>query len=267
VTSSRLRGTVAQEPYSIAVEWHHRVCAEPLFTGRCLATPLRHPTKGWHVTITARVGPQDWDVEAPTFSRQSVHRQRWGCQPHTPAALHSQKIPGTYFSASGRIREYVKNKKIKTKFKSYPLEVVLWYKSQVCIMTESNKRAKSAEISFDFHSELRSHIKHDTRIVTRNYRLTPLQHEFHIAAPCWKGRRNPYIKQSLMIKECWKSINIMDSLMNASIGSNHATGHLWSCWWCKLYILFATRRETMNTYQYTFRCQGDSILELLRPWR
>jgi hypothetical protein len=50
MTSSRLRGTVAQEPYSSAVAWH-RVCAETLFTGRCLATPLRHPTKGWHVTI------------------------------------------------------------------------------------------------------------------------------------------------------------------------------------------------------------------------
>jgi hypothetical protein len=29
-----------------------------------------------------------WDVEAPTFSRQSVHRWRWGCQPYAPAALY-----------------------------------------------------------------------------------------------------------------------------------------------------------------------------------
>jgi hypothetical protein len=30
-----------------------------------------------------------WDVEAPTFSRQSAHRWRWGCQPYVPAALYS----------------------------------------------------------------------------------------------------------------------------------------------------------------------------------
>jgi hypothetical protein len=29
-----------------------------------------------------------WDVEAPTFSRQSVHRLRWSCQPYAPAALY-----------------------------------------------------------------------------------------------------------------------------------------------------------------------------------
>jgi hypothetical protein len=31
-----------------------------------------------------------WDVEAPTFSRQSAHRWRWGCQPYAPAALYPQ---------------------------------------------------------------------------------------------------------------------------------------------------------------------------------
>jgi hypothetical protein len=29
-----------------------------------------------------------WDVEAPTFSRQSAHRWQWGCQPYAPAALY-----------------------------------------------------------------------------------------------------------------------------------------------------------------------------------
>jgi hypothetical protein len=29
-----------------------------------------------------------WDVEAPTFSRQSPHRWRWGRQLHAPAALY-----------------------------------------------------------------------------------------------------------------------------------------------------------------------------------
>jgi hypothetical protein len=28
-----------------------------------------------------------WEVEAPTFSRQSAHRRQWGCQPYASAAL------------------------------------------------------------------------------------------------------------------------------------------------------------------------------------
>jgi hypothetical protein len=31
------------------------------------------------------------DVEAPTFSRQSAHRWRWGCQPYAPAYLYPQE--------------------------------------------------------------------------------------------------------------------------------------------------------------------------------
>jgi hypothetical protein len=39
-----------------------------------------------------------WDVETPTYSRQSAHRWRWGCQPYAPAALYpTRKIPGTHF--------------------------------------------------------------------------------------------------------------------------------------------------------------------------
>jgi hypothetical protein len=34
-----------------------------------------------------------WEVEAPTFSRQSAHRWRWGCQPYAPALLYS---PGRF---------------------------------------------------------------------------------------------------------------------------------------------------------------------------
>jgi hypothetical protein len=29
-----------------------------------------------------------WDVETPTFSRQSAHRWRWCCQPYAPAVLY-----------------------------------------------------------------------------------------------------------------------------------------------------------------------------------
>jgi hypothetical protein len=32
-----------------------------------------------------------WDVENPTFSRQSPHRWRWGCQPYAPAAFYRQE--------------------------------------------------------------------------------------------------------------------------------------------------------------------------------
>jgi hypothetical protein len=38
-----------------------------------------------------------WDVEAPTFSRQSAHRWLWRCQPYVPTALYPRKIPGTHF--------------------------------------------------------------------------------------------------------------------------------------------------------------------------
>jgi hypothetical protein len=35
-----------------------------------------------------------WDVEAPTFSRQSAHRCRWGCQPYAPT--DRPLLPGTF---------------------------------------------------------------------------------------------------------------------------------------------------------------------------
>jgi hypothetical protein len=36
-----------------------------------------------------------WEVEAPTFSRQSAHRWRWGCQSYAPAALYP---PGRFLA-------------------------------------------------------------------------------------------------------------------------------------------------------------------------
>jgi hypothetical protein len=38
-----------------------------------------------------------WDVEAPTFFRNSAHRWWWSCQPYTLASLFPRKIPGTHF--------------------------------------------------------------------------------------------------------------------------------------------------------------------------
>jgi hypothetical protein len=38
------------------------------------------------------MGPIElWNIEGPTFSRQSAHRWRWGCQPYAPAALYPQE--------------------------------------------------------------------------------------------------------------------------------------------------------------------------------
>jgi hypothetical protein len=34
-----------------------------------------------------------WDIKAPTFSKQLVHRWRYGCQPHAPTALYT---PGRF---------------------------------------------------------------------------------------------------------------------------------------------------------------------------
>jgi hypothetical protein len=60
-----------------------------------------------------------WDVEAPTFSRQSAHRERWGCQLYAPAALYPQEDSWYSFllevesnpghSAAGRIRSIEKS--------------------------------------------------------------------------------------------------------------------------------------------------------------
>jgi hypothetical protein len=40
-----------------------------------------------------------WEVEAPAFSRNSAHRLRWGCRPYVPAGrpLPPRNIPGTHF--------------------------------------------------------------------------------------------------------------------------------------------------------------------------
>jgi hypothetical protein len=63
--------------------------------------------KGKAIPVTSLEGTGLWDVEAPTYSIQSAHRWRWGCQPYAPAALCPQEDSGYSFlfhSAAGRIR-------------------------------------------------------------------------------------------------------------------------------------------------------------------
>jgi hypothetical protein len=38
-----------------------------------------------------------WEVEAPTFTRQSAYIWRWGCHPYAPAALYPQDDSWTHF--------------------------------------------------------------------------------------------------------------------------------------------------------------------------
>jgi hypothetical protein len=57
-----------------------------------------------------------WDVEAPTFYRQSANKWLWGCQPYAPVVLYSQEDswlsrPQNH-SAAGRIRSIEKSRLI-----------------------------------------------------------------------------------------------------------------------------------------------------------
>jgi hypothetical protein len=103
----------------ISHEWHkrHKQLRSPCILSVCSQTRLRHDLRnlwwmtlkyhwpGWCSTgplarspscvenmkavhVTGHVGPQSCDTpKIPTFSRQSAHRWRWGCQPYAPAAL------------------------------------------------------------------------------------------------------------------------------------------------------------------------------------
>jgi hypothetical protein len=54
--------------------------------------------KKWSYFCNRPWGPTElWDVEVPTFTRQSAHRWRWGCQSYAPAALYTGKILITHF--------------------------------------------------------------------------------------------------------------------------------------------------------------------------
>jgi hypothetical protein len=54
-----------------------------LFGASGISDTLHSPVTGpwWPIWL--------WDVEAPTFSRQSAHGWRWGCQPYAPATPYS----------------------------------------------------------------------------------------------------------------------------------------------------------------------------------
>jgi hypothetical protein len=47
--------------------------------------------KGEAIPVTGRGGPYGCETSRLTFSTQSAHRWRWGCQPYALAALYSQE--------------------------------------------------------------------------------------------------------------------------------------------------------------------------------
>jgi hypothetical protein len=58
---------------------------------------MRH-VSAWNLSRNRPWRPSGmWDVEAPTFSKQSANRSRWGCELYAPAFLPPKKIPGTHF--------------------------------------------------------------------------------------------------------------------------------------------------------------------------
>jgi hypothetical protein len=64
-------------------------------SGSCSVGVVRLRTKATEFSLVLKVPcNRPWmpigfcDVEAPTFSTQSAHRWRWGCQPYAPAALY-----------------------------------------------------------------------------------------------------------------------------------------------------------------------------------
>jgi hypothetical protein len=88
----------------------HERTAKSIIQNICgVSTEYTRTRNVWKVTILVIVSRQSqckryiypwnkpwkpielWEVEAPTFSRQSAHRWRWGCQPYAPAALYPQK--------------------------------------------------------------------------------------------------------------------------------------------------------------------------------
>jgi hypothetical protein len=100
-------------PQPINMGQWQRNCAEQVHVTRC----INHPAPNGHFYSPSRMphtsnkrhnraaldkkkmypymkGPWSsiglWDVEAPTFSRQSTRRWRWGCQPYAPVALYPQ---------------------------------------------------------------------------------------------------------------------------------------------------------------------------------
>jgi hypothetical protein len=81
-----------------------------------LALNFRQTDKA--ICVMRHEEPQGWDLKAPTFSRQSAHRWRWGCQPYAPATFYFQE--GSWYpcqrlswlqshSAAGRIRSIEKS--------------------------------------------------------------------------------------------------------------------------------------------------------------
>jgi hypothetical protein len=65
----------------ICFSWSNRLCVCV-----CVCERERERVNRWNYPCNSAWRPMRyWDIEAPTFSRKSAHRWRWGCQPYAPA--------------------------------------------------------------------------------------------------------------------------------------------------------------------------------------
>jgi hypothetical protein len=72
--------------------WRHNNIVWNSYFSSCLRCFISYNRKKVKLFLYQAVRPIGlWDVETPTFFRQSAHRLRWGCQPYPPAALYAQK--------------------------------------------------------------------------------------------------------------------------------------------------------------------------------
>jgi hypothetical protein len=71
---------------------HRHLSSEAGTIGQTVAdVPSGHSLTPRYPCNRPRRAVGSWDVEDPTFSRQSTHRRWWGCQPYAPTALYPQE--------------------------------------------------------------------------------------------------------------------------------------------------------------------------------
>jgi hypothetical protein len=97
----------------------------------CVETDRLQRVKGWIADVKRKaklscnslwrsIGMRD--VKAPTFSRQSANRWRWGCQPYAPAALYPQQDSWySFLLEAGRPQGHIAVGRIRSTEKSNDL--------------------------------------------------------------------------------------------------------------------------------------------------